>query len=239
MFYILWVNFYPVLDQQNANKLNEMKMKKLNSYGIRGVANLWFESYLSHRKQFVEINTLKKGIYVSTTKEIEHDVPQGSILGPILFSLYINDLPLNITGTKIVLFADDTHILVSDENINNLQYKLNNGMTELQTLFTLNNLVVNTEKTLAMSFHTTQNKEPLLPHVTFAGRDIQYNTETKFLGIYINENMKWNNHVKLLSSKLNTSYYMISSLKHVTSPYVLRTMYFACFHVHLRYGLNL
>ena len=53
-------------------------------------------------------------------------------------------------------------------------------MTELQTWFTLNNLVVNTEKTLAMSFHTTQNKKPLLPHVTFAGRDIPYNTETKF-----------------------------------------------------------
>jgi hypothetical protein len=112
-------------------------------------------------------------------------------------------------------------------------------MTELQTWFTLNNLVVNTEKTLAMSFHTTQNNKLLLPHVTFAGRDIPYNTETKFLGIYINENMKWNDHIKHLSSKLNTSYYMISSLKHVTSLYVLKTMYFACFHVHLRYGLTL
>ena len=106
-------------------------------------------------------------------------------------------------------------------------------------MFTLNSLVVNTEKTLAMPFHTTQNKKPLLPHVTFAGRGIPYNTETKFLGIYINENMKWNNHIKHLSSKLNTSYYVSSSLKSVTSPYVLRTMYFACFHVHLRYGLTL
>jgi hypothetical protein len=102
-------------------------------------------------------------------------------------------------GSKIVLFADDTNILVSDENINNLQYKLNNVMTELQTWFTLNKLVVNIEKTLAMSFHTTQNKKPLLPHVTFEGRDIPYNAKTKFLGIYINENMKWNNHIKYLS----------------------------------------
>jgi hypothetical protein len=82
-------------------------------------------------------------------------VPQGSLLGPVLFSLYINDLPLNITRAKIVLFADDTNILVSDEDKNNLQYKLNNVMTEIQTWFTLNNLVVNTGKTLAMSFHTT------------------------------------------------------------------------------------
>jgi len=79
----------------------------------------------------------------------------------------------------------------------------------------------------------------MLPHVIFEGRDIPYNTETKFLGIYINENMKWNSHINYLSSKLNTSYYMISSLKNVMSPYGLRTIYFACFHVHLRYSLTL
>jgi len=105
----------------------------------------------------MEINSVKQGIYVLTTREIESGVPQGSILGPILFSLYINDLPLNIMGLKIVLFADDTNILVSEANMNNLQYKLKNVMNELQTWFTLNSLVVNAEKMLAMSFHTMQN----------------------------------------------------------------------------------
>ena len=103
---------------------HKVLLSKLNSYCIRGVANLWFESYLPHRKKCVEINSKKKVIYVSTTKEIEHGVPQGSILGPILFSLYINGLPLNIMGSKIVLFEDDTNILLPDENISNLQYKL-------------------------------------------------------------------------------------------------------------------
>jgi hypothetical protein len=65
------------------------------------------------------------------------------------------------------------------------------------------------------------------------------NNDTKFLGVYIYENVKWVNHIRYLSSKLNTSLYMINSLKNVMSAHVLRTMYFACFHVHLRYGLTL
>jgi hypothetical protein len=144
----------------------------------------------------MEINRMKQGTYISTTREIAHGVPQGLILGPILFLLYINDIPLNITRLKIVLSADDTNILVSGENLNTFRYKLNNVMKELQTWFTLNNLVVNVEKTLAIFFHTTHNKKPLSPHVIFEGRDIPHNTETKFLGTHINDNMKWNNHIK-------------------------------------------
>jgi hypothetical protein len=92
---------------------HKVLLSKLNSYGIRGVANLWFESYQSHRKQCVEINKMRKGKSVSTTTDLVHGLPQGTILDPLLFSLYINDLPLNITRSKIVLFADDTkHISI-------------------------------------------------------------------------------------------------------------------------------
>jgi hypothetical protein len=76
---------------------------------------------------------MKQEIYISTTRKIEHGVPQGSILGPILLSLYINALPLNVTGSKIVLSADDTNILLSEKNINNEKYRLNKVMNELQT----------------------------------------------------------------------------------------------------------
>jgi hypothetical protein len=90
---------------------HKVLLSKLNSYGIRSVAILWYESHLSHQKQCVEINSMKQGIYVLTTREIVHGAPKGSILGPILFLLYINDLPLHIMGLKTVLFADDTNIL--------------------------------------------------------------------------------------------------------------------------------
>jgi hypothetical protein len=93
-------------------------LAKLNSYGVRGTANVWFESYISHRRQYVEINhkvitNLKQGKYVSALREMGHGVPQGSIIGPVLFLLYINDLSLNIMGSNVVSFADDTNILVT------------------------------------------------------------------------------------------------------------------------------
>jgi hypothetical protein len=121
-------------------------LSKLDSYGIRGVANLCFQSYLSLRQKCVEINGRKLGTYVSTTRGITHGVPQGSILGPILFPLYINDLPLNVLESNIVLFADDTNILVYGENLNTVQTRLKSVMKDIQTWFTLNSLIVNAEK---------------------------------------------------------------------------------------------
>ena len=169
-----------------------------------------------------EVNNMKAGTHISTTREIEYGGPQGSILGPSLFLLYINDLHLNITGWKIRLIANDINILVSGDIIKKLQYKINRVMNELQTWFKLNNPVVNAEITLAIPFRTFQNKMLMLPHIILEGRDVPYNIETKFLRIYINENMKWNNHIKYLSSKLSTSYQMIKFLKNVTKSVHLK-----------------
>jgi hypothetical protein len=92
-------------------------------------------------------------------------VPWGSVPGPILFLLYINDLPLNIKEARTVLFADDTNILVTAENRQSLKQRINKVMNELHGWFNANSLILNTEKTRAMLFHSRQERDLMEPQI--------------------------------------------------------------------------
>jgi len=171
----IFLDLSKAYDVINQNRL----LDKLDSYGIRGSVNNWFQSYLANRTQFVEIYQTDRNKYTqhrfqSSSRATSYGIPQGSVLGSLLFLLYINDLPLNIQGAKLILYADDTNVLVVNKNEEALQTKLSLVMKQLENWFLKNDPFINTTKTVAMSFHLCHSKPPFKPHILLQNTDVKY-----------------------------------------------------------------
>ena len=175
--------------------------------------------------------------YRSSSLDIEQGVPQGSVLGLLLFLLYVNDLPKNVHDAQVVMFADDISVLILDSDARELQIRINRVVTELETWLNRNDLLINTGKSGVMSFHNGQPHSLVKPSVTFNNITVAYISETRFLGIQITDSLKWQSHIQLLANKLSKVTFMIKSLRDILSLNFIWNIYFTKFHSLLRFGI--
>ena len=171
-------------------------LDKLYFYGIRGLAHDWFKSYLSNRNQYVSIDGTD-----SSKKPMMHGVPQGSILGPLLFIIYINDMPNININFKFVLYADDANIIVTGKSVEDVLSKMNEFCPALVNWVDTNSLALNLKKTCYMIFRPNRNPLPDI-NLEIAGTKIERKTEARFLGVIMDEKLSWSSHITMMKTKM-------------------------------------
>ena len=194
-------------------------LDKLSSYGFRGRANDLMKSYLNERKQYVSIDYVD-----STVKPIIYGVPQGSILGPLLFLLFINDMD-RIPGADMVLFADDAALYVSDDSFDNCISKIKKVISHLSAWLSVNRLVPNLLKTKLML--VTPRHVPCLPHVLFNNVKLEWVDNIKYLGLVIDSKLKFDHQFDVVKRKLNQYRGIFYSLKGVFPRFLLLKLYYS------------
>ena len=213
---------------------HDIMINKLNFYGVRGLALDWFKNYLHNRKQYVEF---KKEI--SETRSITCGVPQGSVLGPLLFIIYTNDLPQSIQNSKCILFADDTTIYTSASQPSEAYNMKNIDLNILCDWFKANKLSLNVSKTTYMMFNKNIQNLIINTPLKIGNAQIERVSSTKFLGLFLDDQLKWTNHLKKCKAKLASSLYALKTVKTILPRDHLRTLYYSMIHPYLDYGVLL
>lgn len=227
----LYLDFSKAFDCLNHDCL----LSKLQALGVTGTALSWFESYLKNRQQLVEVKCISHStlqIAKSALTPIKRGVPQGSVLGPVLFLLLTNDLPDQLKDIcQTVMFADDTVITVAEKTNEQLDINAYIAFNVAKQYCHSNELVLNEKKTLQMVYKIG-NVE------TKAGLpELKMEESTKYLGVVVDENLTWRPHIDQLCKKLSSGTYVIRRIKQTSGSNAAKVAYFALFESHLRYGL--
>ena len=213
---------------------HKILISKLNHYGIKGKTLTWFRDYLKYRSQCVSLVSDN-----SDFKEINCGVPQGSILGPLLFLLYINDIYNSSENLKFVLFADDTNLFYSHHDVHTLFNTVNQELKQLEDWFKANRLSLNVDKTKYTLFHKTSQADNLplkLPNLTINGKIINRENSIKFLGVVLDQHISWNEHIRIVENKISKNIGLLCKAKYLLDLHSLKSIYYTFIHSYINYA---
>ena len=197
---------------------------------------LVIQDYLKNRKQYVKIGDVD-----SILMDVLIGVPQGSILGPLLFLIFINDI-VNSCAMSVALFADDAVFIAEDKTVKSLEKNINLNAKHIFNWLTANKLTLNFGKTKYMIFHNLRDNGNLKRIKKFRLNINKYCikqvSEFKYLGIIFDNKLKWQNHIERLCIKLSKAAGMIYKLKNVAPKSVVKLVYYSIVDTHLRYGIT-
>lgn len=207
-------------------------LNKLWNYGFRGIVHSFMKSYLENRSQYVSISDT-----ASQCLKNKHGVPQGSCLGPLLFNIYVNDMALLPITAHMVQFADDTVFTYTSPSIEHLETVLNSDLSIIADWCFANKLALNIRKTKAMLFTTRQN--PTFPRLHINNSDVEFVNVYKYLGIKIDNKLKFDEHINSLKGKLARVVGMTFALGRVIDVTIARSIYFSLAYSHITYLISI
>ena len=216
---------------------HEVVYMKLEKYGLRGNCLKWFQSYLCDRSLTVECKTGDSSSKTSSKSyPVEYGTPQGSCLGPLIFLIFCNDLQNHLLFLSCIQFADDTTLYITHHKISYIRSCIEIDLATLQDWFLSNKLTLNVGKSVCILFGQKPKSTTKL-HITLGNEQIPQVKSTKFLGMWIDESLSWNEHITKVVLKLKSRVNLLKMSQHFLSKHSLKVLYFAQLHSILTYGI--